>query len=70
MSEYEFFTFSEYMRKDQDLLSPSAEDYMEMIYRLSDKNGFTRVNELVDFFQDYPDLLEMFNDYRNRRSKE
>ncbi|MCM0650999.1 transcriptional regulator MntR [Clostridium swellfunianum] len=47
MSQYEFFTFSEYIRKDQDLLTPSAEDYMEMIYRLSSSNGFTRVNDLA-----------------------
>ncbi len=47
MSDREFYTFSEYMRKDQELLSPSAEDYMEMIYRLSEKPGFTRVNDLA-----------------------
>jgi Mn-dependent DtxR family transcriptional regulator len=35
------------MRKDHELLSPSAEDYMEMIYRLSKKRGFTRVNDLA-----------------------
>lgn len=46
MSDQEFYTFSEYMRKDQEMLSPSAEDYMEMIYRLSKKQGFTRVNDL------------------------
>jgi Mn-dependent DtxR family transcriptional regulator len=47
MPENEFFTFREYMRKDQEFLSPSAEDYMEMIYRLSTEYGFTRVNELA-----------------------
>ncbi|WMJ88914.1 metal-dependent transcriptional regulator [Anaerocolumna sp. MB42-C2] len=47
MQEHEFFTFREYMRKDQELLSASAEDYVEMIYRLSEKNGFTRVNDLA-----------------------
>lgn len=47
MSDQEFYTFSEYMRKDQELLSPSAEDYMEMIYRLSQNQGFTRVNDLA-----------------------
>ncbi len=47
MPEYEFFTFRGYMRKDQELLSASAEDYMEMIYRLSEENGFTRVNDLA-----------------------
>ncbi|TAH74857.1 MAG: transcriptional regulator MntR [Anaerolineaceae bacterium] len=47
MSDQEFYTFSEYMRKDQEALSPSAEDYMEMIYRLSKEQGFTRVNDLA-----------------------
>lgn len=47
MSEQGFFTFREYMRKDQEFLSPSAEDYLEMIYRLTKKNGFTRVNDLA-----------------------
>ena len=35
------------MRKDQDLLSPSAEDYVEMIYRQSKEQGFTRVIDLA-----------------------
>jgi len=47
MQEQEFYTFREYMRKDQELLSASAQDYMEMIYRLSAENGFTRVNDLA-----------------------
>ncbi|MDF2589918.1 MAG: iron-dependent transcription repressor [Anaerocolumna sp.] len=47
MFKHEFYTFSEYMRKDQELLSPSGEDYMEMIYRLSQDTGFTRVNDLA-----------------------
>lgn len=47
MSEHEFFTFREYMRKDPELLSACAEDYVEMIYRLSRENGFTRVNDLA-----------------------
>lgn len=47
MPEQEFFTFREYMRKDQEILSASAEDYMEMIYRLSEETGFTRVNDLA-----------------------
>lgn len=45
--EDEFFTFREYMRKNKSILSPSAEDYMEMIYRLSNKTGFIRVNDLA-----------------------
>ena len=47
MLENEFFTFREYMRKNQSLLSPSAEDYIEMIYRLSSKSGFVRANDLA-----------------------
>lgn len=47
MTENEFFTYQEYMRKDQELLSPSAEDYLEMIYRLSKVTGYTRVNDLA-----------------------
>jgi Mn-dependent DtxR family transcriptional regulator len=35
------------MRKDQETLSPSAEDYVEMIYRLTKEQGFTRVNDLA-----------------------
>lgn len=47
MPDQEFYTFSEYMRRYQEALSPSAEDYMEMIYRLSKEQGFTRVNDLA-----------------------
>ncbi len=42
----EFHTFREYMKKDEDLLTASMEDYLEMIYRLSGETGFTRVNDL------------------------
>lgn len=48
MPEEEFFTFREYMRKEGETLSASAEDYMEMIYRLSREYGFTRVNDLAE----------------------
>ncbi len=47
MGEQEFFTFREFMRSDQVQLSPSAEDYLEMIYRLSKDQGFTRVSDLA-----------------------
>jgi Mn-dependent DtxR family transcriptional regulator len=47
MPDKEFYTFSEYIRKDQETLSPSAQDYVEMIYRLSREQGFTRVNDLA-----------------------
>lgn len=43
----EFFTFREYMKKDDTLLTASMEDYLEMIYRLSREQGFTRINDLA-----------------------
>lgn len=42
----EFHTFREYMKKDEDLLTASMQDYLEMIYRLSKDSGFTRINDL------------------------
>lgn len=41
-----FFTFNEYIRKAGSLLTPSMEDYLEMIYRLSLETGFIRIHEL------------------------
>jgi Mn-dependent DtxR family transcriptional regulator len=41
-----FYTFNEYMKKDDSLLTASMEDYLEMIYRLSLNTGFTRIHEL------------------------
>ncbi|NMA03801.1 MAG: Fur family transcriptional regulator [Clostridiales bacterium] len=46
MMKRDFFTFSEYIKRDQKLLTPSMEDYVEMIYRLSGSNGYTRINVL------------------------
>lgn len=48
MNDDQFFTFNEYMKKDENLLTASMEDYVEMIYRLSINTGFTRVHELSD----------------------
>jgi len=45
--EKEFFTFRELMKRDDDDLTASMEDYLEMVYRLSGNHGFTRVNELA-----------------------
>jgi Mn-dependent DtxR family transcriptional regulator len=47
MSEGDFFTFSEYMKKEEDTLTASMEDYLEMIYRLSSHIGFTRIHDLA-----------------------
>ena len=46
MSKNDFYTFNEYMKKDNNLLTASMEDYLEMIYRLSLNTGYTRINEL------------------------
>ncbi len=50
----EFYTFSEYMKKENKLLTASMQDYMEMIYRLYKKNGFIRINELSQALNVHP----------------
>jgi Mn-dependent DtxR family transcriptional regulator len=47
MKDEDFYTFSGYIKKDDALLTASMEDYVEMIYRLSINNGFTRINDLA-----------------------
>ena len=42
------------MKKNESLLTASMEDYLEMIYRLSLKSGFTRINELSDALNVHP----------------
>ena len=46
MNNSNFHTFQEYMKKGDNSLTASMEDYIEMLYRLSAKSGFTRINEL------------------------
>ena len=46
MDNKNFYTFREYMKKDDNFLTASTEDYLEMIYRLSSETGFTRINAL------------------------
>ena len=46
MDSNDFYTFSEYMKKEGNSLTASMEDYLEMIYRLSLNTGFTRIHEL------------------------
>jgi len=41
-----FYTFHESMKKDDNSLTASMEDYLEMIYRLSLDTGFTRIHAL------------------------
>lgn len=64
----EFFTFNEYLKRDQNLLSPSEEDYIEMIYRLSKRSGFTRVNQLAAALNVQPPsvtkMIQKFSDLK------
>jgi Mn-dependent DtxR family transcriptional regulator len=48
MNKKDFHTFSEYMKKEENLLTASMEDYLEMIYRLSLGTGFTRIHDLSE----------------------
>jgi len=48
MDNNNFHTFNEYMKKLDSALTASMEDYLEMIYRLSEKTGYTRINELSE----------------------
>lgn len=48
MDNKDFFTFSGYMKKEDNSLTASMEDYLEMIYRLSSSTGFTRIHELSE----------------------
>jgi Mn-dependent DtxR family transcriptional regulator len=41
-----FYTFGEYMKKENHTLTASMEDYLEMIYRLSLDSHFTRIHDL------------------------
>lgn len=50
----DYYTFSEYMKKNENLLTASMEDYLEMIYRLSIETGFTRINELSNALNVHP----------------
>ncbi len=47
MTDQEFFTFREYMKKEDGPLTACMEDYLEMIYRLSLNSGFTRIHDLA-----------------------
>ncbi len=48
MNNKDFYTFSEYMKKEDNSLTASMEDYLEMIYRLSKDVGFTRIHDLSE----------------------
>lgn len=47
MDNKDFYTFNEYMKKDDNSLTASMEDYLEMIFRLSPDAGFIRMHTLA-----------------------
>lgn len=54
MDSNEFHTFGEYMKKEDNNITASMEDYLEMIWRLSKNTGFTRINELSEALNVHP----------------
>jgi Mn-dependent DtxR family transcriptional regulator len=46
MKKQKFHTFREDMKSFEKNLTASMEDYLEMIYRLSENDGYTRIYEL------------------------
>ncbi len=48
MNGEDFYTFRGYMMKEWKDITPSMEDYIEMIYRLSEKKVYTRTKELSE----------------------
>lgn len=54
MDNNEFHTFSEYMKNEDNKITASMEDYLEMIWRLSKNTGFTRINELSEALNVHP----------------
>ncbi len=50
MNDKEFHTFRGYemIKKNKDHLTPSMEDYLEMIYRNCRKEGYVRINQLAE----------------------
>lgn len=47
MESKQFFTFREYMGRDENRLTASMQDYLEMIFRLSLASGYTRTHDLA-----------------------
>ncbi len=50
MNSKEFHTFRGYeiIKKNEDHLTPSMEDYLEMIYRNCQEQGYVRINQLAE----------------------
>ncbi|QHI73428.1 metal-dependent transcriptional regulator [Aminipila terrae] len=48
MNKQDFYTVRGYQLLNQNLLTPSMEDYLEMIYRICLDEEFIRINELAN----------------------
>ena len=68
MSTENFHTFNEYMKKEEDNLTASMEDYLEMIYRLSSETNFTRIHDLANSLNVQPPsatkMVQKLSDYK------
>lgn len=68
MSKENFHTFNEYMKKEDDKLTASMEDYLEMIYRLSSETNFTRIHDLAKSLNVQPPsatkMVQKLSDYK------
>lgn len=62
-----FYTFGEYMKKENHTLTASMEDYLEMIYRLSINIHFTRIHDLAKALNVQPPsatkMVQKLSDY-------
>jgi Mn-dependent DtxR family transcriptional regulator len=54
MEKQDFYTFREYMNRIGQNMTASMEDYLEMIYRLSQNTGYTRMHELATALNVHP----------------
>lgn len=67
MSKESFYTFSEYMKKEENTITASMEDYLEMTYRLSIESNFTRIHDLAKSLNVQPPsatkMVQKLSDY-------
>lgn len=65
----EFYTARGYeIAAGENALTPSMEDYLEMIYRLSRESGYTRVNDLAENLNVQPPSVTKMIQKLNKRS--
>jgi Mn-dependent DtxR family transcriptional regulator len=65
----EFYTARGYeITADENALTASMEDYLEMIYRLSQEHGYTRVNDLAESLNVQPPSVTKMIQKLNEKS--